>query len=138
LKNVWPETFVDENSLAQSISALRRALEEKPGDNTYIVTLPGRGYQFVSVVQVFAPENPAIVPDAATAASRGPRGLIIRQQTIRTSVILKRAGSRVTPARDWWSKNMTIRRCGQRFLHAPKKRAGDPRTCVGRSSEPFS
>ncbi|HEY4840438.1 MAG TPA: winged helix-turn-helix domain-containing protein, partial [Terriglobales bacterium] len=25
LKNVWPDTFVDENSLAQSISALRRA-----------------------------------------------------------------------------------------------------------------
>jgi DNA-binding winged helix-turn-helix (wHTH) protein len=46
LKNVWPDTFVDENSLAQSISALRRALEEKPGDNSYIVTLPGRGYQF--------------------------------------------------------------------------------------------
>jgi len=43
LKNVWPDTFVDENSLAQSISALRRALEEKPGDNNYIVTLPGRG-----------------------------------------------------------------------------------------------
>src|ERR1700721_2269582 len=50
LKNVWPDTFVDESSLAQSISALRRALEEKPGDNSYIVTLPGRGYQFVSAV----------------------------------------------------------------------------------------
>src|SRR5271169_7241558 len=56
LKNVWPDTFVDENSLAQSISALRRALEEKPGDNSYIVTLPGRGYQFVSEVQSVASE----------------------------------------------------------------------------------
>jgi eukaryotic-like serine/threonine-protein kinase len=28
LKNVWSETFVDENSLAQGISVLRRALEE--------------------------------------------------------------------------------------------------------------
>src|SRR5271163_1389662 len=52
LKNAWPDTFVDENSLAQSISALRRALEEKPGDNSYVVTLPGRGYQFVAPVQV--------------------------------------------------------------------------------------
>src|SRR5271167_3437203 len=55
LKNVWPDSFVDENSLAQSISGLRRALEEKPGDNSYVVTLPGRGYQFVSPVQVIAP-----------------------------------------------------------------------------------
>jgi DNA-binding winged helix-turn-helix (wHTH) protein len=30
LKNVWPDTFVDEHNLAQSISVLRRALEEKP------------------------------------------------------------------------------------------------------------
>src|SRR6202167_2642788 len=52
LKNVWPDTFVDENSLAQSISALRRALDEKPRDNNYVATLPGRGYQFVSPVQV--------------------------------------------------------------------------------------
>ena len=47
LTKIWPDTSVDENSLAQSISALRRALEERPGDNAYIVTLPGRGYQFV-------------------------------------------------------------------------------------------
>jgi DNA-binding winged helix-turn-helix (wHTH) protein/tetratricopeptide (TPR) repeat protein len=93
LKNVWPETFVDENSLAQSISALRRALEEKPGDNSYIVTLPGRGYQFVAPVQIVATENPAIAPDSPTGASRGPSGLIFQQQTIRTSVITEESAS---------------------------------------------
>src|SRR5271169_2021939 len=65
LKNVWSDTYVDENSLAQSISALRRALEEKPGDNSYIVTLPGRGYHFISQVQWVAPESHAVVPEAA-------------------------------------------------------------------------
>src|SRR5271156_1545105 len=64
LENVWADASVDENSLAQSISALRRALDEKPGDNSYIVTLPGRGYQFVAPVRVLAPENLAVVPDA--------------------------------------------------------------------------
>jgi DNA-binding winged helix-turn-helix (wHTH) protein len=43
LKNAWPDTYVDEHSLAQSLSVLRRALDETPGDNGYIVTLPGRG-----------------------------------------------------------------------------------------------
>jgi len=93
LKNVWPDAFVDEHSLAQSISVLRRALKEKPGDNDYIVTLPGRGYQFVSPVRVVTPENPAIVPDAATAASRCPSGLIFQRQTIRTSVITEENAS---------------------------------------------
>lgn len=84
LKNVWPDTFVDENSLAQSISALRRALEEKPGDNSYIVTLPGRGYQFVSPVKIVVPENGNIVPQVASNASSG---LLLHRDTIRTSVI---------------------------------------------------
>ena len=87
IKNVWPDTYVDENSLAQSISALRRALEEEPGDNNYIVTLQGRGYQFVVPVQVVVPESLAVVPNVPTGTSRGPSGLLIQQQTIRTSVI---------------------------------------------------
>src|SRR5271155_4452874 len=66
LKNVWADAFVDENNLAQSISALRRALEEKPGDNSYIVTLPGRGYQFVAPVEVITPDvlAPGVVAPA--------------------------------------------------------------------------
>src|SRR6202167_3891609 len=98
LKNVWPDTVVDENSLAQSISALRRALEEKPGDNSYIVTLPGRGYQFVTPVQVVAPESLVVVSDAATAGSHGPSGLLFRARTIRTSVITEEKEQLSLPA----------------------------------------
>src|SRR5208282_6865236 len=68
LKNGWPDASVDESSLAQNISLLRRALDEKPGDNSYIVTLPGRGYQFVAPVQVVAPENGTILPAEAAAS----------------------------------------------------------------------
>src|ERR1700733_1673158 len=78
LKSVWADALVDENSLAQSISVLRRALDEKPGDNSYIVTLPGRGYQFVTPVQVVTPENLSIVPDVATAGSHSSRGLLFQ------------------------------------------------------------
>jgi DNA-binding winged helix-turn-helix (wHTH) protein/tetratricopeptide (TPR) repeat protein/TolB-like protein len=87
LEKVWQDTHVDENNLAQSISALRRALEEKPGNNSYIVTLPGKGYQFVAPVRVVSQESLAVVPDAAPAAGHGPSGMIFQQQTIQTSVI---------------------------------------------------
>jgi eukaryotic-like serine/threonine-protein kinase len=86
LKNAWPDAFVDEHSLVQSISLLRRALEEKPGDNSYIVTLPGCGYQFVATVQV-------VVLDAATAAGDSPSGVIFQQHTVRTSVITEEEAS---------------------------------------------
>src|SRR5271157_4967591 len=84
LKKVWPDTFVDENSLAQSMSVLRRALAEKPGDNSYIVTLPGRGYQFVSPVQIVAPENGSMTPDVAAPSSSAANALLFQQHTIRT------------------------------------------------------
>jgi DNA-binding winged helix-turn-helix (wHTH) protein/tetratricopeptide (TPR) repeat protein len=86
LKNVWPDTFVDENSLAQSISALRRALEEKPGDNSYIVTLPGRGYQFVSQIKVLTPENLAVVQGPPAEIVNPSTELSLQRQTIRTSI----------------------------------------------------
>jgi eukaryotic-like serine/threonine-protein kinase len=86
LKNVWAESFVDENSLAQSVSALRRALEEKPGDNSYIVTVPGRGYQFVAPVQVVAPEGGSILAELEAGASGGA-GLVFQKHTIQTSVV---------------------------------------------------
>jgi DNA-binding winged helix-turn-helix (wHTH) protein/tetratricopeptide (TPR) repeat protein len=65
LKNVWADVFVDENSLAQSISVLRRALEDKPGEHNYIVTLPGRGYQFICPVEVLQADGRALVPAPA-------------------------------------------------------------------------
>jgi DNA-binding winged helix-turn-helix (wHTH) protein/tetratricopeptide (TPR) repeat protein len=86
LKNVWPDAFVDENNLAQSISALRRALAEKPGDNSYIVTLPGRGYQFAAAVTVVAPESLSVAKAASTGGNSSS-GLVFQQHTVQTSVV---------------------------------------------------
>jgi DNA-binding winged helix-turn-helix (wHTH) protein len=47
-KAVWPESFVEEGNLARQVSSLRKAL----GDSaSCIVTVPGRGYQFVAKVE---------------------------------------------------------------------------------------
>lgn len=48
---VWPNQFVEENNLTVRMSALRRALGEKPGEHKYIETVPGRGYRFVAGVK---------------------------------------------------------------------------------------
>ena len=103
LKNVWPDTFVDENSLAQSISALRRALGEKPGDNSYILTLPGRGYQFVSPVCVVATESLSTIPAPVIDAVAAPNQVLL-QQTLRTSVIIEEKEQLGPPAsRSTWA-----------------------------------
>src|SRR6185503_15336491 len=54
MRQVWPDSFVEENNLAQNISILRKALGEgkrsKEGEQ-YIQTVPGRGYRFVGDVR---------------------------------------------------------------------------------------
>lgn len=51
LKEVWPDTFVEEVNLAVNISTLRKAFGEGPQDGRYIATVAGRGYRFVAEVQ---------------------------------------------------------------------------------------
>ncbi|MEP6637094.1 MAG: winged helix-turn-helix domain-containing protein [Acidobacteriota bacterium] len=51
MRRVWPDAVVEENNLTVNISALRKSLGESPGEHRYLVTIPGRGYQFVAEVR---------------------------------------------------------------------------------------
>jgi DNA-binding winged helix-turn-helix (wHTH) protein len=51
MEAVWPDAFVEEGNLTQSIHLLRRALQDKTEEHRYILTIPGRGYSFVATVQ---------------------------------------------------------------------------------------
>ena len=51
MKQLWPDTFVEESNLTQHISMLRKALGESPQEHRYIVTMPGRGYRFAQKVR---------------------------------------------------------------------------------------
>src|SRR5215469_155144 len=57
MKQVWPETFVEEVNLAVNISAIRKALGENPQDCRYIATVPGHGYRFVAEVSSLVAHN---------------------------------------------------------------------------------
>ena len=48
IRRVWPGVQVDENNLGVTMSALRKALQELPGEPRIIQTVAGRGYQFVA------------------------------------------------------------------------------------------
>jgi DNA-binding winged helix-turn-helix (wHTH) protein/tetratricopeptide (TPR) repeat protein len=52
LKEVWPDTFVEEANVSQHVFALRRALGDERAGPTYIETVPRRGYRFIANVRV--------------------------------------------------------------------------------------
>ena len=65
---VWPDSFVEENNLAQNISILRKALgQSKEGDN-YIQTVPKRGYRFVADVTTTGDEEDTVIVHERTRA----------------------------------------------------------------------
>jgi DNA-binding winged helix-turn-helix (wHTH) protein/pimeloyl-ACP methyl ester carboxylesterase/class 3 adenylate cyclase len=53
IQRVWPDSFVEENNLAQNISILRKALGERAAGLKFIETVPKRGYRFVADVREF-------------------------------------------------------------------------------------
>ena len=54
----WPDSFVEESNLTQTVFMLRKALGESR-DQPYILTVPGRGYRFIAPVIKPAPKEAA-------------------------------------------------------------------------------
>ena len=61
MTRLWPDTFVEEATLARNISDLRKALGESSGDYKYIDTVPKSGYRFVAKVSQLADEAPELI-----------------------------------------------------------------------------
>src|SRR5215510_6551125 len=68
LKEIWPDTFVEEGSLARNVSMLRKALGEGPTEHQYIETVPRRGYRFVANVRELQEEIKSLVVERHTFA----------------------------------------------------------------------
>ena len=71
MKEVWPDSFVEENNLAQNISTLRKVLGS--GGTKFIETVPKRGYRFSAEV---------------TETGHEPEELVLRER-IRSRIVIK-------------------------------------------------
>jgi DNA-binding winged helix-turn-helix (wHTH) protein len=52
MARVWPNVFVESANLTVHMSALRRTLRDGREGNRFIINIPGRGYSFVTPVEV--------------------------------------------------------------------------------------
>ena len=71
MRQVWPDSFVEENNLAQNISILRKVLgagdRSKEGE-PYIQTVPKRGYRFVGDVRATGGDDDTMIVHERTRA----------------------------------------------------------------------
>ena len=63
LREVWPDTFVEEVNLTVNISALRKTLDRGRNGNGMIQTVPTRGYRFVAPVMARDAARPVTFHD---------------------------------------------------------------------------
>jgi predicted ATPase/DNA-binding winged helix-turn-helix (wHTH) protein len=68
IARAWPTTLVEEANLKIQVSALRRALGDGQGDNRYVVTVVGRGYNFVAPIRKEEPSRASLSAIVALAA----------------------------------------------------------------------
>ena len=62
LQRVWPETHVEEGTLAQNVFTLRKILGEKAPGAALIETVPKLGYRFLAAVRDYEGAPPAAPP----------------------------------------------------------------------------
>jgi len=84
LKEVWPNSFVEESNLSQNIFLLRKALGDTGENRQYIVTQPGRGYRFAAPVRTVTEQSEALVAQARTRTQ-----IVIEENEVVTGQALK-------------------------------------------------
>jgi TolB-like protein/DNA-binding winged helix-turn-helix (wHTH) protein/Flp pilus assembly protein TadD len=92
MQAVWPDSFVEESNLTQTVFMLRRALGETPACR-YILTIQGRGYRFAPEVRAVSANgnggDQASTPHIAAAQSaRAVSDPARPTRSIRTRVFL--------------------------------------------------
>lgn len=75
MKEIWPDTIVEENNITVSMSVLRKALGEDRDKPRFIETVPRRGYRFIAEVTEIFPDQTAVTKaaiDLQTAPQEEP------------------------------------------------------------------
>ncbi|MDP9051849.1 MAG: transcriptional regulator [Acidobacteriota bacterium] len=138
LKEVWPDTFVEESNLTQHIFWIRKALDDKAA---YVVTIPGRGYEFTSPVKVV---TEAEAGAERVAESSPDIGIKFQHTTEQTHIIFEESSTiliprpvrkfrsrRVGPILSLSVAGFKPRLLGRLALAASDRARGLSRTCAG-------
>jgi DNA-binding winged helix-turn-helix (wHTH) protein/TolB-like protein/Tfp pilus assembly protein PilF len=92
MRLVWPDSFVEEANLSQTIFVLRKTLGEDVDGRQFIDTVPRRGYRFAAEVR----EPREVAPAEDTASPRNRRVWIVGAATVTALLISSAVWMRVS------------------------------------------
>lgn len=116
---VWPRVVVEENNLTQAISSLRKALGDSRESPRFIVTVAGRGYQFVGDVSPLTPDSgsvPAVTVEPPSPAAERASGSRRQLLLALGAVVAVAAGGGL-----WWHRSRSRRTLPESIAVLPFK-----------------
>lgn len=104
MERLWPGTFVGEDTLAQKISLLRKALNGANGSEGYISTVPRLGYRFTGEVNCSSPEAAVIsgTTESGDEAAALPSINPVARNRNRRLIFIATLGILFCGAGIWW------------------------------------
>jgi len=73
MREIWPDTIVEENNITVSMSILRKTLGDDRGSNQFIETVPRQGYRFIAEVTEVFPQQTATTDRLGSSAEIAPQ-----------------------------------------------------------------
>src|SRR4051812_21483388 len=91
MQTVWPDSFVEESNLTQTVFMLRKALGET-SEQRYVLTIQGRGYRFAPEVKSVPANGHGWRVPSTSAISSDDLPIVVAKETpakrIRTPAVL--------------------------------------------------
>jgi TolB-like protein/DNA-binding winged helix-turn-helix (wHTH) protein/tetratricopeptide (TPR) repeat protein len=101
LAQVWPGTFIEEANIARHVSNLRALLAEDGSGQTFIETIPKRGYRFTAPVR-FASRS-SVQPEAIASGPESAAGIQIVEAARVSPATIVPGGNRHAGLRRTWA-----------------------------------